>query len=671
MVGFNQEEKCMFEADVPPLEKIQIYFCMHSTIKKRLVAITEQLIKFRYLNRRIVFTIDLFLSCFATLTSFAILLRLSPMIVGDTSIGILICGSVSFSAFALYFSRVYRVIIRYMSFQDVSTFFYIALSKGVAMFFLYLFELHPISLFGTLLLSTFDMGVTFFILLMFRSTLVTAYYWFTNQTAYHKKRARVLIYGSGEASSNLGNLLKMQESPLYRAVAYMEVKSKRRDLRLTKLKVLQFPHEEAFARYTRSHAIEGILFPNEDLLQAEVGRVVEWCMQREIDMFVMPHIERTYGEVKKQIREVHIEDLLGRERISIDNQAVDELLIGKRLLVSGAAGSIGSEIVRQLCKLNIKELTCYDNAETPLHNLELEIRRDYPDIDVEFILGDVRSRKRISAVFSRKRPQVVYHAAAYKHVPMIERNPCEGILVNVLGTKNMAEMSVKYGVEHFVMVSTDKAVCPTNVMGATKRLAEMFVQSFNVLPTSQNTTFITTRFGNVLGSNGSVIPLFREQIQKGGPITVTHPEITRYFMTIPEACRLVLQASTMGTGGEIFVFDMGNPVKIADLAKRMIRLAGLRVGDDIEIVYSGLRPGEKLYEELLTSSESTNQTLHGKIHRAIVSPVAYEPLEEGIQELITLSQQVDVEGSVRLVKRLVPDYVSNNSVFEKLDGEKR
>ncbi|MGL4853600.1 MAG: polysaccharide biosynthesis protein [Phocaeicola sp.] len=637
------------------------------TLRNYLKRIAERITRFRYLNRQLVLATDVALSCFSSIAAFTILLRVAPWMMEDVSVWSLAGASLLFSGAFLYLSKVYQVIIRYMSFQDVSKFFQISVLKGVCVGIIYHQLVGHSSFMGVFSFVLFDTILTFSSLLMIRSSLVTIYYWITNQPVLYKQRARVLIYGSSEGSTAIGRSLLFQRNRSYKPVAYCEVSDTKKPIKLNELSVIQLADQTEFENYISIHNIEGIIFPSEEQLQEEVGRLVEWCMQHEVDMFVIPHMERTHGESRKQIREVNIEDLLGRKRIILDTEEVDALLTGKRVLVSGAAGSIGSEIVRQLCKQNIKELTCYDNAETPLHNLELEIRATYPDVPVEFILGDVRSKKRISAVFKRKKPQLVYHAAAYKHVPMIERNPCEAVLVNVLGTKNMAEMAVEYGVERFVMVSTDKAVRPTNVMGATKRLAEMFVQSFNVLPTSQKTIFVTTRFGNVLGSNGSVIPLFKEQIQKGGPITVTHPDITRYFMTIPEACRLVLQASAMSKGGEIFVFDMGEPVKIADLAKRMIRLAGLREGIDIDVVYSGLRPGEKLYEELLTDEESTTDTQHGKIHRAIVSPVEYEPLEAAIQELIALSQQVEIEGSVRMIKALVPDFISNNSVFEGLD----
>ena len=341
------------------------------------------------------------------------------------------------------------------------------------------------------------------------------------------------------------------------------------------------------------------------------------------------------------------------------------------MLVTGAAGSIGSEICRQLAHFPIKKLVCFDSAETPMHNLRLELEEKYKELNFVPVIGDVRSPDRVDYVFRNWHPQVVFHAAAYKHVPLMEENPCEAIRTNVFGTRVMADAAVSYGVEKFVMISTDKAVNPTNIMGCSKRLAEIYVQSLSLAiergEVKGETRFITTRFGNVLGSNGSVIPRFREQIAQGGPVTVTHPDIIRYFMTIPEACRLVLEAGTMGKGGEIFIFDMGEPVKIADLAKRMIELSGLQVDKDIEIKYTGLRPGEKLYEELLNNKENTKETPHEKIRVAAVREYDYKDVVEHSNRLTELSLRVQILSMVREMKAFVPEFKSQNSRFEELD----
>lgn len=375
----------------------------------------------------------------------------------------------------------------------------------------------------------------------------------------------------------------------------------------------------------------------------------------------------------RNLPEVRIEDLLGREEIEINMEEIAGALSGKTVLVTGAAGSIGSEICRQLCSFGLKHLILFDCAETPMHNIRLELEEKFPDVKFSPIVGDVRMLARIKSVFVRFLPQVVFHAAAYKHVPLMEENPCESIHTNVLGTRNVADLSLKYGAGKFVMISTDKAVNPTNVMGASKRLAEMYVQSLGSAIRKREyagrTVFITTRFGNVLGSNGSVIPRFREQLAKGGPLTVTHPDIIRYFMTIPEACRLVLEAAFMGKGDEIFVFDMGTPVKIADLAKRMIQLAGLVPEKDIEIKYTGLRPGEKLFEELLATKENTLPTTNKKIYRAAVRKYIYREIAEAIDELVEVAASVDKMETVRLMKKLVPEFRSQQSEYQILDKE--
>lgn len=375
------------------------------------------------------------------------------------------------------------------------------------------------------------------------------------------------------------------------------------------------------------------------------------------------------GELQlKQIRNVRIEDLLMREPIVLDKNIVLDETRDKVILVTGAAGSIGSEISRQLMHCQSKRLILLDQAETPLHDLLIRLRHNFPNFSerAEIIMADVSNQQRMEWIFNQYKPQIVYHAAAYKHVPMMEENPGEAVRVIVFGTRILADTAIRHSVEKFVMISTDKAVKATNVMGAAKRIAEMYIQSLS-LKATDITRFVTTRFGNVLGSNGSVIPLFQQQIEEGGPVTVTHPEITRFFMTIPEACQLVLEAGAMGKGGEIFMFDMGKSVRIIELARNMIRLSGLQPDKDIKIVYTGLRPGEKLYEELLGSSENTLPTHHPRIMIAKVSPLDHELLEKKLNELVAVWQTNDNFKIVALLKEIVPDYRSNNSVFEALD----
>lgn len=374
-----------------------------------------------------------------------------------------------------------------------------------------------------------------------------------------------------------------------------------------------------------------------------------------------------------QLREVSVEDLLPRQQIHVDMKSVGELLEGKRVLITGSAGSIGSEIVRQVAQFNPAKMMLIDQAETPQHDILLMMAKDYPNVDAEIVVTSISRRTRMEEVFSTFRPDYVFHAAAYKHVPMMENNPSEAVMNNIYGTKIIADMSVKYGVKKFVMISTDKAVNPTNVMGCSKRICEIYVQSLGRKLKKEAllsdhaedyTQFVTTRFGNVLGSNGSVIPLFKEQIKNGGPVTVTDERIVRFFMLIPEACKLVLEAGTKGNGGDIFVFDMGEPVKISDLAKRMIALSGAK---NVEIKYTGLREGEKLYEEVLNELEGTKPTFHEKIRIAEVREYDYDEVNRDIEELVDISKQFDNMATVKKMKEIVPEYKSNNSVYEVLD----
>lgn len=403
-------------------------------------------------------------------------------------------------------------------------------------------------------------------------------------------------------------------------------------------------------------------------------RMVNSLIENGIKILMMPSAQEWDGKsdfTYKQLKEVNIEDLLPREKIEVDMKSIGNFLVGKRILITGAAGSIGSELVCQISLFQPSELVLVDQAETPLHDIRLMMEKNWPNVNAHTIVGDIANMSRMEKIFERYKPEFVFHAAAYKHVPMMEDNPYESIENNVLGTKIIADLSVKFGVKKFVMVSTDKAVNPTNVMGCSKRICEIYVQSFDKAikkgEIQGETQFVTTRFGNVLGSNGSVIPLFWEQIKAGGPVTVTHPEIIRFFMLIPEACKLVLEAGTMGKGGEIYVFDMGKPVKIADLARKMILLSGVK---GVEIKFTGLRDGEKLYEELLNDEEKTLPTFHPKIKIAQVREYDYLTVDKQINELISYSNTNDDMGIVKLMKQLVPEFKSQHSIYEKLDNIK-
>jgi len=420
----------------------------------------------------------------------------------------------------------------------------------------------------------------------------------------------------------------------------------------------------------QKYGVSRILIAQKNLDPVKKNKIIDKCLQLNVKVQVIPDATAWInGELNtSQLKSINIEDLLERPPIVLDKRRIQNYIKNKVVLVTGAAGSIGSEMVRQISKFSPKKIVLFDQAETPLYDLELELKENLHFYDFESVIGSVTNDYRVNKLFDVFKPNVVFHAAAYKHVPMMENNPTEAVFNNVLGTKLIAETAVRYGVEKFVMISTDKAVNPTNVMGASKRIAEIFTQS---LSCQVDTNFITTRFGNVLGSNGSVIPRFRKQIEKGGPVTITHPEVTRFFMTIPEACQLVLEAGAMGNGGEIFIFDMGEPVKILDLAKKMIKLSGLTLGKDIQINFTGLRPGEKLYEELLNNTENTIPTYHPKIMIAKVPDLIPENVIPKINRLIETLPEHNNFKVVSLMKDIVPEFISRNSIYEDIDRQKK
>jgi FlaA1/EpsC-like NDP-sugar epimerase len=476
---------------------------------------------------------------------------------------------------------------------------------------------------------------------------------------------RVLIYGSDRNALLVKQALESDPKINYVVQGFIDTDRKMVNAYLQQKRVY---HIKDLPALKKRMNIEEVLIVNEGLDERSKRIVIERCIRLGIKVLTIPPAKNWLSGKfdKKQIQKLRIEDLLQRKPIKIDQTKVSNDLNGKRILVTGAAGSIGSELTRQIVAYEPALLILCDQAESPLHEIQLEIEDRFPDANIEVVLADVSNYDRMYKLFNICRPELVYHAAAYKHVPMIENNPFEAISVNVGGTKNIADLSILFGIEKFVMISTDKAVNPTNVMGASKRLAEIYIQSLNEMP-GRKTRFITTRFGNVLGSNGSVVPRFRAQIEKGGPLTVTHPEITRYFMTISEAVQLVLEAGTMGEGSEIYVFDMGKPVKIVDMARKMIQLAGLEEGKDIKIIYTGLRPGEKLYEELLATAELTLPTYNEKIKIAKVRIYGFDEISNSIEDLLECNKHHQNNEVVLKMKSIVPEYKSNNSVFDELD----
>ena len=554
-------------------------------------------------------------------------------------------------------SRTYAGVVRYTSTRDAFRIFVTMLLGSIFLMFLNLIIYAVNGLFFipySIIIIDLAFGISF--LIVSRVTVKALYFESING---HKFFKNVLIYGGDDFGLATKRTLERDPSNKFKIIAYIDNISNG-----NKIDGIDVFSVSDLAQVIEDYEVTNIFLAKKRRFPTVEKEVIEICLNKSVDVLRVPQInDWINGELSiKQIRQIKIEDILEREPISLDEKNIHNTVLNKIVLVSGAAGSIGSEIVRQLTKFSPKLIIILDQAESPLYDLELEIRELFNYHKVEAVIGDVSDIIRMEKIFTTLKPEIVYHAAAYKHVPMMENNPYEAICTNVLGTKNLSDLSDKFNVEKFVMISTDKAVRPTNVMGTT--IAEIYIQSFN---SKSKTKFITTRFGNVLGSNGSVIPRFRKQIEKGGPITVTHPEITRYFMTIPEACQLVLEASAFGEGGEIFIFDMGKSVKIIDLAKKMIQLSGLSLGTDIQIKYTGLRPGEKLYEELLSNKENTLPTHHSQIMIAKVLEYSFDEVKNKITDIIKENKKHDNFLSVKKMKEIVPEFISKNSEYEILD----
>lgn len=486
-------------------------------------------------------------------------------------------------------------------------------------------------------------------------------------------RKRILVYGVKSNSPGVSSLI--ESSTIYRMMGFLSNDPKVAGHEINGHRIYYAGGRRELYLLKRSKSLDGILFTDQRDFLGEGEKVVQDCESIHLETYLLPAVSATSSDTVAldSVRKVRIEDLLFRETIQQDRSPVRQLYAGKVVMVTGAAGSIGSEIARQIASYGVRRLILFEMAESPLHEIRLELEHDYPDLDLVPMIGDVRNREKVEIVFDRYRPDIVLHAAAYKHVPLMEEHPCESIMANLSGTRNVADMAVRYGAERMVMISTDKAVNPTNVMGACKRACEMYIQSLGQVISEGRiegkTIFVTTRFGNVLGSNGSVIGLFRRQIASGGPVTVTHKDIVRYFMSIPEACSLVLQASTLAERPQIFVFDMGQAHKIDELARRMIRLSGFEPDKDIKIIYTGLRPGEKLYEEVLATTENTEPTSINKIRIADIRPNDYAEVSEQVERILTAARNFRTDEAVRELKVLIPEFISNNSPYQHIDEE--
>jgi len=502
-------------------------------------------------------------------------------------------------------------------------------------------------------------------LIAFRLLIKTTYLEFRSPNTANKngKKNKVIIFGAGDAGIFTYNALKQSFGDKIDIEAFIDDSGSKQGRKLMGVKVYG---SNTLENLLNTKNIDKLIISPQSVSVERKNQLAEICLKYKTKIQYVPPVAKWInGELSaNQIKDINIIELLERSEIKLDRTAISKELNGKTIWITGGAGSIGSEIIRQVANFKPKKIVVIDAAETPMYHIELEFSTNKHH-NIEFMLGDVRSRARMTKAFKLFPPDIIYHAAAYKHVPLMESNPSEAIMTNIKGTRTLADLANEFNVEKFIMISTDKAVNPTNVMGASKRIAEIYVQSLNGI---SKTKYITTRFGNVLGSNGSVIPLFTRQIKEGGPITITHPEITRYFMTIPEACQLVLEAGNRGIGGEIFVFNMGESVKILDLAKKMIKLSGLEVGKDIQIIFSGLRPGEKLYEELLATEENTMPTDHKKIMIAQVRPYDFNQINNEINNLISLFDSQDNFEIVAGMKRIVPEFLSKNSIYEGLDN---
>jgi FlaA1/EpsC-like NDP-sugar epimerase len=563
---------------------------------------------------------------------------------------------------SFFISKTYKGVVRYTSTRDAARIFFIVLFGSFLVFVVNIiyYYLGNKTYFFPNSIIIIDALCTLFLMISSRLAVKAIYLESKNPTS---QRINVIIFGAGEAGIITKRTLDRDAAIKYKVVAFVDDDEKKKGRSLEGA----FIHTtDKLAQLINENQVEIVIISIQNLPATKKNEITDICLNNNCKVLnVPPPTKWINGELSfNQLKTINIEDLLEREPIKLDTDIINNQIKGKVVMITGAAGSIGSELARQCMQFDPAKIYLVDQAESPLHELELEFSEKYKREKFEVAIADVRNEERMKNAFNTFKPHIVFHTAAYKHVPMMENNPSESIYTNVLGTKICADMAVEHQVEKFVFVSTDKAVNPTNVMGASKRIAEIYIQSLGKI---SKTKFITTRFGNVLGSNGSVIPRFKKQIEKGGPITITHPDITRYFMTIPEACQLVIEAGCMGKGGEIFVFDMGKSVKIIDLARKMIKLSGLEEGKDIQITYTGLRPGEKLYEELLADSENTLPTHHNQILIGKVREFEYDQVNQIINQIIELFKTQNNELIVQQMKTIVPEYISNNSIFEKLD----
>lgn len=627
----------------------------------------------RYLSAKVlpiwtVLLIDVLIIVVSSLLAYALRYDFRSLFSESSSIDVTIVCTVAVNLIFFRAFRTYSNVLRFSSFVDIMRIF-VALTVSYALLLIASIVVKSFTNINVAPITVLFMSYIISFAMMACSRIVVKIF-FEALNFDGSRSANVFIYGAKEAGVNIAKALRVSLRNHYRLRGFIADEPELINKVMMGVKV--FPNDDTLIENLDDRDVHTIIISPAKMEALKHSDMADRLLAHNIKLMTAPPLSEWNNQFldRTQLKEIQIEDLLQRNPIEIDIHKVASHLEGKRVMITGAAGSIGSEIMRQVASFKPYKLILVDQAETPLHDIRLELQDRWRDIDAETIIADISNVTRMEEIFRRYKPQYIFHAAAYKHVPMMEDNVSESIQVNVYGTRTVADLAVKYGAEKFVMISTDKAVNPTNVMGCSKRICEIYVQSLAKKLLAEGghvTQFITTRFGNVLGSNGSVIPRFRDQIQRGGPVTVTHPEIIRYFMTIPEACRLVLEAGSMGNGGEIYIFDMGKPVRIVDLAKRMISLSGRT---DVKIEFTGLRHGEKLYEELLNVKELTKPTYHEKIMIATVREYDYDEVNERIQKLIDVSYTYDQMKIVAAMKDIVPEFVSKNSCFEVLDKKK-
>jgi len=638
------------------------------------------LLRNRIAPKWLIFLLDLAICCFAIVYATYLRLNFDVSLISLSDLIVDVTVTIILNSVLFYVFRTYHGIIRLSGFQE-------AFRSITAVFYSFFIMLLVNIILRICTLPAFIPTSVLFIYFFISSFLVFGYRLFIKHlyrvSINHEEHVHVVIYGAELNGSVLKKTIEQTSNNRYKIVAFIDDDVNLVGKTIDNVKIYSL---DQVKHVIRSWNIKMLFFAKHDFDISKKNKIVDYCLEHSIKVMNIPPMrEWIQGQLNiNQLKEVQIDELLGRPQITLKNEHVMNMLRNKRVLITGASGSIGSELARQIAAIHPASLIICDQTETGLYELEYELQKKYHlGNSLKVFLGDVKDEHSMNNMFKQYLPSVVFHAAAYKHVPMMENHPSEAARNNILGTKTLADLAELYNVERFLLISTDKAINPTNVMGASKRIAEIYCQSlqgkktmpvsnngiFHISPKLNRTRFITTRFGNVLGSNGSVIPRFQEQISRGGPVTVTHPDIIRYFMTIPEACSLVLEAVTMGNGGEVFLFDMGEPVKIIDLAKKMIKLAGLTPGKEVEIQFTGLRPGEKLYEELLNKEEEVIPTHNKKILIAKVLEYDFEKVSKSINKLVQIAIENRDEDVVKQMKRIVPEFISNNSIYETIDEE--